>query len=154
MRDLSGARRGLGAGWSLFQLYTAWAGAFDLLIQLPIHAACAVALGFLTPADDRGSRWWDGVAAGMALGCGAYYVAHHPRLITRMPLVDDPLRMDLAVGVLFIALLLWASRRHIGTALVLLALAFAAYAFAGPWLPGFLSHGGVTFGRFVELQTM
>ena len=48
---LTGARVALGAGWSLFQLYTAWAGAFDLLIQLPVHAACAVALGFLTPAD-------------------------------------------------------------------------------------------------------
>ena len=67
MRDLSGARLGLGAGWSLFQLYTAWAGAFDLLIQLPIHAACAVALGFLTPADARPARWWDGVGAVLAL---------------------------------------------------------------------------------------
>ena len=154
MRDLSGARLGLGAAWSVFQLYTAWAGAFDLLIQLPIHAACAVALGFLTPADARPARWWDGVGAVLALGCGVYYVANHTRLVTRMPLVDDPLRADLVVGLLFIALLLEASRRHIGSALVLLALAFAAYAFAGPWLPGFLSHGGVTFARFLELQTM
>jgi TRAP transporter 4TM/12TM fusion protein len=154
MRDLSGARLGLGAAWSLFQLYTAWAGAFDLLIQLPVHAACAVALGFLTPADARAARWWDAVGAVLALGCGVYYVANHTRLVTRMPLVDDPLRADLLVGVLFIALLLAASRRHIGSALVLLALAFAAYAFAGPWLPGFLSHGGVTFARFLELQTM
>jgi TRAP-type uncharacterized transport system fused permease subunit len=37
----------LGAAWSLFQLNTAAAGMFDLLIQLPIHVAFAVALGFL-----------------------------------------------------------------------------------------------------------
>jgi TRAP transporter 4TM/12TM fusion protein len=151
---LTGARVALGAGWSLFQLYTAWAGAFDLLIQLPVHAACAVALGFLTPADRERVRWWDGACAAVAIGCGIYYVANQPRLASRMAFVDDPLPADLAVGVAFVALLLEASRRHIGSALVILSLAFAAYAFAGPWLPGFLGHGGVSATRFLELQTM
>jgi TRAP transporter 4TM/12TM fusion protein len=154
MPDLGRARIALGTGWSLFQLYTAWAGAFDLLIQLPIHAACAVALGFLTPADKRPTRWWDGVCAAIALGCGVYYVVNQPRLASRMAFVDDPLRLDLLVALVIVALLLEASRRHIGSALVILSLAFAAYAFAGPWLPGFLSHGGVSVTRFLELQTM
>jgi TRAP transporter 4TM/12TM fusion protein len=154
MRDLAGARLGLGVAWSLFQLYTAWAGAFDLLIQLPVHAALAVALGFLTPAGARPVRWPDAACGLLALAAGAYYVAAYSRLVTRMPFVDDPRRLDLAVGVLFAVLLLEASRRHIGGALVLLALAFVAYAFAGPWLPGFLAHGGVSLTRFVELQTL
>jgi TRAP-type uncharacterized transport system fused permease subunit len=38
----------LGIIWSVFQVYTAYAGLFDLLIQLPVHVAFAVALGFLT----------------------------------------------------------------------------------------------------------
>ena len=154
MRDPAAARVGLGAGWSLFQLYTAWAGAFDLLIQLPIHVGFAVALGFLTPAARRPVRWGDAACALLALGCAAHYVAHHARLVTRMPFVDDPQRLDLFVGSLFLLLLLEASRRHIGGALVLLALAFAGYAFAGPWLPGFLSHGGVAFTRLLELETL
>ena len=54
-----------------------------------------------------------------------------------MAMVDDPRRIDVVVGVLFAALLLEAARRHIGAALVILTLVFVAYAFAGPWLPGF-----------------
>jgi len=44
---LGSPRVWLAAAWSLFQLYTAYAGLFDLLIQLPVHVAFAVALGFL-----------------------------------------------------------------------------------------------------------
>ena len=46
---LRSPRACLAAAWSLFQLYTAQAGLYDLLIQLPVHVAFAVALGFLTP---------------------------------------------------------------------------------------------------------
>jgi TRAP transporter 4TM/12TM fusion protein len=154
LTELLRARLWLGAVWSIFQLYTAATGLLDLLIQLPIHVAFAVALAFLSPAGRGPVRWWDGACALLALGAGAYYVTQYARLVTRMPFVDEPRRLDLAVGVLFLLLLLEASRRHIGGALVILALAFVAYAFLGPWLPGFLSHGGISFLRFMDLQTM
>jgi len=44
--------------------------------------------------------------------------------------VDDPERADMAVGILFVLLLLEAARRHIGPSLVVLALVFIAYSFA------------------------
>ena len=93
------AARTLAVCWSLFQLYTAATGMFDLLIQLPIHVAFAVAVGFLTPVGGGRTGWRDGACAIAALGCGAYYVTQYPRLVTRMALVDAPLRADLAVGV-------------------------------------------------------
>ena len=96
----------------------------------------------------------DVVGALLALACGAHYVAHNARLVTRMAFVDDPLPIDIVVGVLFLVLLLETARRHIGPALVLMALAFAAYAFVGPRLPGFLGHGGVSFARFLDQQTL
>src|SRR5512144_889873 len=96
------ARAWLGIIWSLFQLYTAATGMFDLLIQLPIHVAFAVAVGFLTPVGGGRTGWRDGACALAALGCGAYYVTQYARLVTRMALVDEPLRADLAVGVLFL----------------------------------------------------
>ena len=159
---MKAARVGLAAGWTVFQLYTAQAGLYDLLIQLPIHVGCAVALAFLaepTPASAAQAaaavprrRWPDALAALLALGCAAHYVVHNPRLASRMAMVDDLPRADLAVGVLFALLLLEASRRQIGPALPGLALAFVGYAFAGPWLPGFLSHGGEGFMQLVDGQ--
>ena len=163
MPPLRSPRVWLALLWSLFQLYTAYAGMFDLLIQLPIHVAFAVALAFLTPAiSDAGvprrrgpvGRGADTVAAVLALACAAHYVYWNKLFVSRMALVDDPRPIDLAVGVLFIVLLLEASRRHIGAALVILALAFVVYGFAGPWLPGFLSHGGIKFTSFMDQQTL
>ena len=49
------------------------------------------------------------------------------------------------VGVL---LILELTRRVAGLALVVIAVIFVLYAFLGPWLPGFLHHGGYTPGRF------
>jgi TRAP-type uncharacterized transport system fused permease subunit len=166
MPELRSPRVWLAIAWSTFQLYTAYAGLYDLLIQLPVHVAFATALGFLTePAPDspeaaarlaarRPRRWLDGALALLALLCAAHYVWHDERLATRMAMVDDPERLDVVVGVLFTALLLEAARRHIGPALVVLALAFVAYAFAGPWLPGFTGHGGETFLKLVDQQTL
>jgi TRAP transporter 4TM/12TM fusion protein len=156
----------LGIAWSVFQLYTAYAGLFDLLIQLPVHVAFAVALGFLsTPIPEsaaqarklrlaRPRRWLDAFFALAALGCAVYYIVENPRLATRMALVDDPARSDVVVGVIFTLLLLEATRRHTGPALVVLALAFVAYAFAGPWLPGFLAHGGESAMQLIDQQTL
>jgi TRAP transporter 4TM/12TM fusion protein len=159
--------RWLAGAWSLFQLYTAARGTFDLLIQLPVHVASAVALGFLVPPSPDSAaaaaklarrptslRWLDVGCALLALACAAYYIAQNARLTSRMALVDDPARGDVAVGVLFLLLLLEAARRHIGPSLVVLALLFVAYAFAGPRLPGFLSHGGETFLKLLDTQML
>ncbi|TMQ22943.1 MAG: TRAP transporter fused permease subunit [Candidatus Rokuibacteriota bacterium] len=164
MPDLRSPRAWLAIGWSVFQLYTAVAGLFDLLVQLPVHVAFAVALAFLAdPTPDspasaaalaarRRRRWLDATLAGLALACAAHYVINIERLTTRMAGVEDPPRIDVVVGVAFTLLLLEAARRHIGPALVILALAFIAYSFAGPWLPGFVSHGGESFLQLVDQQ--
>jgi len=153
--DVRSPRVWLAVVWSLFQLWTAYQGMFDLLIQLPAHVAFATALGLLTPGGPGGrTRWWDVVGAVLALACAAHYVAWIDHLSVRMPMVDTPRPLDVAVAVLFALLLLEASRRHVGGALVVLALAFVVYAFVGPWMPGFLAHGGVTAERFVDLQML
>jgi len=166
MADLRAPRVWLAIAWSLFQLYTAAAGLFDLLVQLPVHVAFAVALAFLTdPTPDspaaaaalarrRRRRRLDGTLALLAVACAAHYVAHQERLKTRMAGVDAPALLDVAVGVLFTLLLLLAAYRHIGPALVVMALAFVAYVFVGPWLPGFLSHGGESFLQLVDEQML
>ncbi len=155
--------RGLVAvAWSVFQIYTAAAGMFDLLIQLPLHVAFAVTLAFLTPsregaltqASGAGTRWVNGGAALLAAATAVYFIVENPRLVTRMPFVDEPRLLDKVVGCLLLILLLEASRRFVGAGLTGLVLAFVIYAFAGPWLPGFLGHGGTAFSRFLDQQVL
>ena len=164
MPDLRAPRVWLGLAWSVFQLYTAYAGLYDLLIQLPVHVAFAVALGFLTePVPEsaaaaekarrrRPRRWLNGSLAVLALVCCRALGLGTRRLASRMAMVDDPLPMDIAVGLIFVVLLLWTTWRHTGPALVVLALLFIAYVFVGPWLPGFVSHGGESFVKLVDQQ--
>jgi TRAP transporter 4TM/12TM fusion protein len=164
--DVRSPRVWLAIVWSVFQVYTAYAGMWDLLVQLPLHVAFAVALGFLTaPTPDspeaaarlarrRSRRWVDLGLASLALLCAAHYVWHNPRLASRMAMVDDPLPIDVAVSILFVMLLLGAAWRHIGPALVIMALVFIAYVFVGPRLPGFLSHGGESFLILVDQQML
>ena len=89
MPDLRAPRTWLAIAWSIFQLYTAWAGLYDLLIQLPVHVAFAIALGFLTePIPDSpeaaarlaGRRRRGRRAAVPAVGArlsAAYFVRQH-----------------------------------------------------------------------------
>jgi len=152
--DLRSPRVWLALLWSVFQLWTAYRGMFDLLIQLPVHVAFATALGFLSPPAGGRARWHDALAALATVACAAHYVFWNSLLATRMAMVDDPRPVDVVVAVLFAALLLEAARRHTGGALVILTLVFVVYAFVGPWLPGFLAHGGVTAVKFVDLQML
>src|SRR5262247_3908661 len=154
MPDLRSPRVWLALVWSAFQLWTAYRGMFDLLIQLPVHVAFATALGFLSPPAGGRARWRDLLAAVAALACAAHYIAWNGFLASRMAMVDDPRKSDVLVALLFAALLLEAARRHTGGALVILTLIFVVYAFVGPWLPGFLAHGGVTGMKFVDLQML
>lgn len=155
MREFLTPRALVAVAWSAFQIYTVAAGMFDLLIQLPLHVAFAVTLAFLTPRKESiRAPWVDGGAALLTAATAVYFITEHPRLVTRMPFVDDPSPLDTIVGCLFLVLLLEASRRFVGAALTGLALAFAAYAFLGPWLPGFLGHGGTAFSRFLDQQVL
>jgi len=154
MPDLRAPRVWLALLWSAFQLWTAYRGLFDLLIQLPVHVAFATALGFLSPPAGGRARWYDVVAAVATVACAAHYVFWNGLLATRMAMVDDPRPVDVVVAVLFAALLLEAARRHTGGALVILTLVFIVYAFVGPWLPSFLAHGGVTAVKLIDLQML
>lgn len=155
MRNFLTPRGLVAVGWSSFQMYTAATGMFDLLIQLPVHVAFAVTLAFLTPKRE-GARvgWTDWGAALLSAATAVYFIHQNPRLVTRMAFVDEPGALDKVVGIVMLVLLLEASRRFVGMGLTGLTLAFVAYAFVGPWMPGFLGHGGTAFSRFIDLQVL
>jgi TRAP transporter 4TM/12TM fusion protein len=81
-----------------------------------------------------------------ALTVGIYIIAHAGFLRIRAQVFPHP--NDMWASIAGIALILELTRRLAGLALVIIVALFVAYGFVGPWLPGFLEHGGYAPGRF------
>ncbi|HWP34938.1 MAG TPA: TRAP transporter fused permease subunit, partial [Thermodesulfobacteriota bacterium] len=96
-----------------------------------------LALAFLlVPArrrTDGGAAWYDLAAAAAGLAACLYVAVRYPRLVVE--LVHRPLD-GVLVSAAILVLLLEATRRTAGAALVLVVLAFCAYALLGHLLPG------------------
>lgn len=58
---------------------------------------------------------------------------------------------NIAVGIMGMVVLLLLTARAWGWSLGIMALAFVAFGFAGPWLPGVLEHWGMYLGDFMQI---
>jgi TRAP transporter 4TM/12TM fusion protein len=163
-RDLLAiAASALAVLWSLEQIYVAAFTVAPTMIERPMHVVFALAIAFAMhpfgggtrPASwsrlDAASRWLMVVATG---GIGVHYLMSYQRLSNRIPYLDGLLDLDLVVGIALIALVLEAARRSAGLGLTVVTIAFIAYAFAGPWMPGALRHSGISLEEFIDLQAM
>jgi TRAP transporter 4TM/12TM fusion protein len=143
---------------SLFHLYAAIAGAwpftdFPIIATQPLryaHVAFVLGLSFLLfPLAARFRdriRWWD-VAAGIAAAAILIYAIEGGEEFTDRATL--PTRLDVVLGVIFIVLLLEATRRTTGWIVPFVALLFIAYALAGPYLPPPWTHRGFGLGQLV-----
>ncbi|MBI3436952.1 MAG: TRAP transporter fused permease subunit [Proteobacteria bacterium] len=143
---------------TLFHLYTAVAGAWPFT-DFPIvatqelryiHVAFVLLLSFLLfPLASRFRhriRWWDVVIALAAIAILAYAIDGGEAFTDRATL---PTRLDVTLGVIFIAILIEATRRTIGWIVPAVTLAFVAYALFGPYLPPPWNHRGYDLGQLV-----
>lgn len=109
----------------------------------------AIAAAWLRRGTRERIAWFDYVLAAAALAVGGFLVFSLDGAALRMragtPLADIQNVYAALVGVL---LILELTRRVAGLALVVITVIFIAYAFLGPWLPGFLRHQGYTASRF------
>ncbi|MDQ0341018.1 TRAP transporter 4TM/12TM fusion protein [Caldalkalibacillus uzonensis] len=142
--------------WSLFQLYTAGFAAFPANVQRAIHVSFALALTFsLFPLtrDNKKITWQilDYITIILPLVIGGYVVYHADRISSRIWHVDPVEGFDFWFGLLFILLVLEASRRAVGKVITLLAVIFIGYAYVGPYLSGLISHRGVNSEGLVDL---
>ncbi|MGM0520748.1 MAG: TRAP transporter permease [Pseudomonadota bacterium] len=151
----------IAAAWSLFQLWIASPvpfmlgfGVFSATESRSIHLAFALFLAYMAyPALKRSPRdripIQDWVLAAVAAFCGAYMFMFYEQLSQRP---GAPILQDVIIGVVGILLLLEATRRALGPPLMIVASVFLLYSLAGPWMPGILSHGGVSLYGLVNHQ--
>nr|WP_018231496.1 TRAP transporter permease [Thioalkalivibrio thiocyanodenitrificans] len=109
----------------------------------------AMAWPNLRPVPDTRVPPMDWLLAALAAFCAAYLFIYHQELAHRP---GRPTPQDLIVAGCGMALLLEATRRVLGPALMIIAGVFLFYTFAGPWMPDMLAHRGASFGRAMSQQ--
>ena len=147
-----------------FHLYAAGVSPFTALVQRPVHLALMATLGFLgvgvqfhqrsrkTGGLDQESgpprigplNW---VLAGLSVLACLYLASENQELVSRS---GNPTPLDLVAGGVMVVLVLELARRATGWGLVTVCIMALAYAFSGPYLPGFLAHRGYGATRIVE----
>ncbi len=135
-----------------FQLYATLSGRITAQVLRATHLAFVQALAFLLfPAAKRLPRntlpWYDVLLAAAGSACWLYIVINFQQLVRRTGAYTP---LDIAVGTAGILVLIESCRRIVGLPILIIACSFIAYAFAGPYLPGFLSHRGYSFERVVS----
>src|SRR5262245_45600208 len=134
---------------SLFHLYAAWSIVPTQELRYT-HVAFTLVLSFLLfPLAMRFRnrvRWWDVVPGLLAIATIAYALWGGEDFTDRAAV---PERWDVIVGVVFIVLVLEATRRTTGAIMPVVAILFIAYAMLGPWLPAPWTHRGYDIARLV-----
>ncbi len=149
--------------WALFQL------ALPHFIMLrsetirQLHLIFAITLVFLTqpwrtsrredsPGSDIGKiSIFNYILAAVAGLCILYFIFDWTAITMREA---NPLMRDIIVSLVLLFLLLEASRRVIGPALGIIAIAFTLYAFLGPHLPFVFSFRGISLRRYLSQITL
>src|SRR5499427_707159 len=134
---------------TLFHLYAA----YDIVPTQPLryaHVAFVLVLCFLLfPLAARFRnrvQLWDVAAAAGAVAILLYAIWGGEDFTDR---ATTPTQLDVVLGVVFIVLLLEATRRTSGWIMPVIAILFIAYAMLGPYLPPPWTHRGYTFSRLV-----
>ncbi len=135
-----------------FSLYSAFFGVFPDMIQLPVHIGLVLMLVFGTAALGEATGGAGARLAAAALLAGSivvmgYHVLFHQAVAERYGELTGP---ELYLGIAAIVLLLEATRRSIGWAIVVLACVFLLYAYFGNLLPGVAGHRGYSVERIVS----
>ncbi|OHE61506.1 MAG: C4-dicarboxylate ABC transporter [Treponema sp. RIFOXYC1_FULL_61_9] len=138
--------------FTLFQLYTASIGLLPARIQRAVHLGFVLVLAYLLYPARRGKGGkgipaHDIVLALLSACVVGYLVVNARALIERSGAYTQT---DFVVGIIGILLVLEACRRVVGLPILTIALIFIAYAWLGPYMPGFLAHRGYKPQRIVS----
>jgi TRAP transporter 4TM/12TM fusion protein len=137
--------------FSMFQIYTAMYGVLDAQLQRAIHLGFGMTLIYLLyPTCKSWSRGklhpMDLVLAILGAATPAYLIINYNELVLRAGIINST---DMVIGLIGLLLVIEATRRVVGLPMVLVAIAFLAYAFAGPYMPGILAHRGLNIKELI-----
>jgi TRAP transporter 4TM/12TM fusion protein len=140
--------------WSLVQLYTAAFGVFPSTLQRAPHVGTALVLIFLLyPASKKSTSntipWYDYILAFLGFAVAAYHILFYEDLVWRAGVYTD---IDAIVGVVAVLLIIEATRRLAGMAIVCLATFFLLYGYFGNYFPSFMAHSGLSIKRIAVFQ--
>src|SRR5690625_1572310 len=135
-------------GMSVFHLYTAMFGVFESIMQRSAHLGFALILVFAIYKPARKAAksntipWYDWLMIVLSAGVYAYFVFNAQDISSRMTYIEDLTGMQIAIGIVGALVLIEATRRVVGNALVVIILVFLAYGLWGQFLPGAIAHRG------------
>ncbi|HBT50628.1 MAG TPA: C4-dicarboxylate ABC transporter permease [Petrotoga sp.] len=140
---------------SLFHIYTGIFGTIHSMLQRSIHLMFLLPLAFLLyPAHKDAPKdkipLYDIVLAILAAIPGLYIVLNFNWVINRTWGVTPLLPIEKILGILFIMLVIEATRRTVGVTLAVLATIFLIYPLVASSLPGALRGGSATLEEVLE----
>lgn len=148
--------------WVAFQLWMVIHGSYSAMVTRAIHTCFGMGMVFLNYPMLKKNRagkgqayfpkWYDYIPFAITVASGIYILFNADRYGTRMAYVDPLTTLDYVVAIALLVLLVECSRRAVNLALTIIVLIFIAYGFWGQYLPGLLSHGTISFARFIEAQ--
>jgi len=153
--------------WSFFQLWYASPfpfifdiGMFKGLPARAIHLGFALLLAFLIFPFKRSKQISiiDIFISIVGVLCCFYIYFFYDQLVDRggillnISLAGFKIPIELVIGILGIIILLEATRRVIGTPLVIIAVCFLLFSYFGRYAPEIISHGGLSLNRLIGFQ--
>lgn len=140
---------------SVFHLYTAFFGVFQSILQRSAHLAFALLITFaiyrpLKKLNQTKIPWYDIAAMILVVVSYSYFIMNATDISSRMSYVMPLTNWEVAVGVIAGIVLLEATRRVVGNALVIIIVAFLIYGIWGHHLSGILSHREFTLMWIID----
>ncbi len=140
---------------SIYHLYAAAFGAPEAMMHRSIHLGFTLILVFLlaiTSESEKGKIkfYFDLALLVLTLLSLGHIFLNYEYVVTRYPYVDSLTPWDFVMGIVLTLIVLEASRRLIGWALPITAVAFLLYAIFGKYLPGLVRHTGFSLEVIID----
>lgn len=138
-----------------FHLYTSATGTLEAYLHRSSHLTLILMVTFISVPMFPSRKNWKTILsvdlslAFLALLIWVYQATDHYDLLLR---AGDANQLDLILGGVLILLVLEATRRTVGSAMVIIIICFLIYTHFGPYFPRAVSHGGYSWGTMIDFQ--